>query len=127
MKRVAQHLNSLRVDERYRKTYLGCLDPAGGRRSSNSDCAKAELIIAQKLAARAPGKFALVGLGASGKDPILVAATARSCSASPASQSRTPSPTRPSAFRRCQVAPSCVISRKEKAARFICMSTSKAT
>jgi len=27
----------------------------------------------KKLAARAPGKFALVGLGASGKDPILVA------------------------------------------------------
>ena len=73
LKRVAQHLNSLRVDEKYRKVYLGCLDPSGGHRPSNSDCAKAELIIAQKLAARAPGKFALVGLGASGKDPILVA------------------------------------------------------
>jgi len=73
MKRVAQHLSSLRVDERYRKTYLDCLDPAGGRRPSSSDCAKVELIIAQRLAARAPTKVAFVGLGASGKDPILVA------------------------------------------------------
>jgi GH24 family phage-related lysozyme (muramidase) len=73
MKRVAQHLNSLRIDEKYRKVYLGCLDPAGGRRPSSSDCAKVELIIAQRLAARASSKFALVGLGASGKDPILVA------------------------------------------------------
>ena len=49
LKRVAQHLNSLRIDEKYRKVYLGCLDASGGRRPANSDCAKAELAIAQKV------------------------------------------------------------------------------
>jgi hypothetical protein len=57
MKRVAQHLNSLRVDERYRKTYLDCLDPTAKKRPGASECAKAELMIVQKLVARAPTPF----------------------------------------------------------------------
>jgi GH24 family phage-related lysozyme (muramidase) len=73
LKRVAQHLNTLRIEEKYRKIYLDCLDPTAKKRPGASECAKAELMIVQKLVARAPTKVAFVGLGASGKDPILVA------------------------------------------------------
>ena len=76
LKRVAQHLNTLRIEEKYRKIYLDCLDPTAKKRPGASECAKAELMIVQKLVARAPTKVAFVGLGASGKDPILVARTA---------------------------------------------------
>jgi hypothetical protein len=92
-------------------------------------------MIAQKLAARSSTKVAFVGLGASGKDPILVArdgSVLLGLAGKPIKDSKPNPPkrfseTRPSASRRSQVAPSCAISRIEKVARFICMSTSRAT
>jgi hypothetical protein len=34
LKRVAQHLNTLRIEEKYRKIYLNHLDPTATRRPS---------------------------------------------------------------------------------------------
>jgi hypothetical protein len=72
--RIAQHLNTLWIEEKYRRIYLDCLDPAAKKRPGASDCAKVELMIAQKLATLLPPdvRISLIDLvfQTGGTDPV---------------------------------------------------------